>query len=112
MGVDNDAKLIYGWFVSNDNPKISKLTDYEYEEDKELSSTLSEYGLTIDYASPWYDSDIDDRVYYVSFLSKVNKEEIKRVLELEFNDEFIKFVTDFLQEPFEEPEFYCLPHVY
>ena len=114
MGIDNDSRLVFGFILSEED--CEKMENIVGDVFWDCDKTYDSYNdLNFGYASPWYDSDIPDRVYFISINDPCNTEmsldELSKLLNSWDNSQYRQCLND-LGIPFEEPKLYSLPLIY
>ena len=126
MGIDNDAKFVYGWTLDDDIIEIfDKMIKYEklvigeidegdeiYDRYDLLSNHMSDkYKLYLDYANPYYDCGIEESVFYFSLTEDTNIKKLKELFNSDIPDDICKLLQCInLKE--KDIDIHCLPHVW
>ncbi len=134
MGVDYDAKFVYGWIFEDDAEGIEEIFDkiikYEelvynsdtsddsddsddlYEKYSLISDHLSDkYKIYLKYANPYYDCGIYDAVFYISLVTDPDIRELKKLFETPLSKELVELIQHIdLKE--EDLVIDCLPHIW
>lgn len=117
MGIDNNAILVYGWTFSHEEffPKIEKLlagfNDYidEYNVEEIFEEHFPDSELMIGNASPYYDSDMTERTYYLSFVN-LSTDKLYELMKLHKEQGFSNGLLEKM-EITDPPQVYALPHI-
>ncbi len=126
MGIDNDAKFVYGWTLDDDIIEIfDKMIKYEklvigeidegdeiYDRYDLLSNHMSDkYKLYLDYANPYYDCGIEESVFYISLIEYTDIKKLKELFNSDIPDDICKLLQCInLKE--KDIDIHCLPHVW
>ena len=125
MGIDNDAKFVYGWILRGDIiemfDKIIKHENLEADDEDEdeiynklmlLQDHLSnKYNLYLDYASPYFDCGMEECVFFISLAEYASIKKVKELLNSDLTDDVRKLLHSIdLKE--EDIDMDCLPHVW
>ena len=116
MGIDYNAKLVFGIFLTvEQKTQISN----KHGEDMwvgEDSSAYDDYpDLFFDSASPYFDAPECDRDYFISIIeprkTSYTCEELTDFMSIWKNTTFAKCLLDFGID-FAEPKLYAVPHIW
>ena len=126
MGVDNDAKFVYGWILTCDIIEIfdqiikheNLETDDDIEDDEIynkldllLDHLSDKYNLYLDYASPYFDCGFEESVFFISLAEYASIKKVKELLNSELTEDVCKLLHSIdLKE--EDIDMDCLPHVW
>ena len=116
MGIDNDSKLIFGITFMEDEMN-EKLRDVFYNEEniEEDNDRYKVGDLFFGYASPYFDSDVSDRIYFVSISepsdTTLSIEQITNLLSNWKNTSYFKFL-EYCEIEKREPMLISLPHIW
>ena len=127
MGVDYDAKFVYGWVLDTDEVSeiFSKMIKYEnldfkyndenydelYDQYELLSKHLLEkYKIYLEYANPYYDCGIDESTFYISLVEYPNIKELKVLLNSELSEDICELIKHIGVT--EDISMDCIPHIW
>ena len=130
MGVDYDAKFVYGWIFDTDELSeiFSKMIKYEkldfksdeddceedilYKQYEILSKHLLEkYKIYLEYANPYYDCGIDESTFYISLVTHPDVKELKVLLNSELSEDICKLIQH-IELKVEDIDMDCIPHIW
>ena len=129
MGIDNSAKLIFGFVLEYEqflnivrSFSLVELEEDDVEEfyDKNLGVYSKENlfnqkykGLCLGISSPYYDIELEYKTFYIT-MGKVGEKmsigEVKDLLTTHIDTDYKLFLFE-NGIPYEEPEFISLPHI-
>jgi len=125
MGIDNDSILVYGWVFEHDDflsmfNKIMQKNQSDDDDEEKMLNIIEEYlnsenpeTFNVGYASPYYDSSIEDHNYYISFnISDMSHDKIYELMKLHHETKLTKYPILKEVKIFELPMFHSLPHVW
>jgi hypothetical protein len=121
MGIDNDYKLFVGNYIECDYEKWDRILkdagveSEEWDIIEKLSLLLKErFDVTLDYASPYFDCDQDERYYFIEINVDIIGKSIPEIignLQLIDLDKY-RYALTFLEEDYVAPTLEGCAHVY
>lgn len=116
MGIDYDARLVFGWQVD-----FKTIETFAQKHDLEIYDIEHEVkihfpGIYLVGANPYYDCGINKNIYYISLLEKYNKpvslEDINKVSSENY-EKTVAFMKNELEiEVSTPPVLQALPHIW
>lgn len=129
MGIDYDAKIVYGWIFDytmfDQIIKFEELeggddeNDYDdniYEKDWYEKLDILEpylykkYGLFLGYAYPYYDPGEEEIIYFISLADSIDKNKMREILDTKLSDDLISLLKNIDLDP-NDIDIHCIPHV-
>ena len=116
MGIDTDAKLVFGILLSWDDLKkvagvvgVADELDMVYDDSEE-----SAFCNMLGYACPWYNADCGDHIFYIGIGDEKENYTASDMVELGNGWEKTSYrkCLDKCGIAFEEPKMFALPHVF